>query len=189
MADNIPTKASTGKPKPAGAIWIGATSATLPTDAKTAVGAAFTNLGSVSDEGVKNNTSRKVGSIKDWSGAEVLAPQEEFEDNFTLTLIDAKDINVLKAVYGDGNVKGSYEAGISVQVSPEELEYRAWIIDMILSDGDLKRIVIPKGKITEIGEISYNGTDAVGYAITIKAAPDATGFTHHEYLIKKPTTT
>ena len=189
MADNIPTKASTGKPKPAGAIWIGATSATLPTDAKTAIGATFTNLGSVSDEGVKNNTSRKVGSIKDWSGAEVLAPQEEFEDTFTMTLIDAKDVNVLKTVYGEVNVTGSYEAGITVKVSPDELEYRAWIIDMVMSDGDLKRMVIPKGKVTEVAEISYNGTNAIGYGLTIKASPDSNGFSHYEYLIKKPTTT
>lgn len=187
MADNIITKASTGKPNVGGAVHMGATTATLPTSA-TATLTGFTCLGGVSEDGLKNAPARKVDSIKDWNGAEVLAPQTEFTDTFSFSLLDCKDINVLKAVFGDDNVSGTYSTGIHVKVNPSELEYHAWVFDMILSDGDLKRIVVPKAKITEVAEITYKSNEAIDYGITLSAAADSNGDYHHEYIVKKPTT-
>jgi hypothetical protein len=58
---------------------------------------------------------------------------------------------------------------------------------MILKGNILKRVVIPDGQITNVEEITYDDSKAIGYAVTLAAYPDASGNTHYEYL-KEPAT-
>ena len=58
------------------------------------------------------------------------------------------------------------------------------MIEMILTDGALKRVVLPSGKITEIADVTYTDADAIGYEVTIIAQPDSTGVTHYEHIKK-----
>ena len=53
-----------------------------------------------------------------------------------------------------------------------------------MREGALKRIAIPNGKISEVGEVTYNDSDPVGYETTIKALPGSDGDTHKEYIVR-----
>lgn len=170
------------KPKVGGAIYVGATNATLPTDATTAIGSAFTELGYASEDGLTNSSSPESDSIKAWGGDTVLTLLTAREDTFGVTLIEAMDPEVLKLVYGDTNVTGTLATGITVNANAGDLGEHAFIIDMVLKDNAVKRIVIPIGKVTEIGEITYSDSDAVGYELTITCSADASGNTHYEYI-------
>lgn len=98
-------------------------------------------------------------------------------------MIEALNINVLKEVYGDDNVTGTLETGITVKANSKELLEHPVVIDMTLRDGVFKRIVIPYGKVSELGDISYTDSDAVGFELTLSALPDTTGNTHYDYTI------
>jgi uncharacterized protein YjdB len=71
---------------------------------------------------------------------------------------------------------------ITVEATAAEQEERVYVIDMIMRDGALKRVVIPHGKVKEIGEIVYKDDEAVGYEVTLSALPDGNGVTHTEYI-------
>ena len=179
---NTKSNVSTGRPKVSGAVYVGATSETLPTDATTALAAGFTCLGYCSEDGLTNTTTIDSDNVKAWGGDIVHVLEEGKEDTFEVTFIEMMNVDVLKEVYGSSNVSGTLAAGITVAVGLEELEARAWVVDMILKGDVLKRIVIPKGTITSIGEISYTDDDLVGYAVTITAEADDDGNYHYEYI-------
>lgn len=179
---------STGKPGVSGAIYraLLSGSPTIPTDATTAL-SGFTCLGYVSEDGMVNAMSNDTEDIKAWGGDVVMTIKNDRTDTFKLTLIEIKDENVLKAVYGDGNVTVTAATttapkSIAVASNDDESPACAWVVEMVMQGGDPKRIVIPNGKITEIGEVTYKDDEAVGYEVTISAKPDTNGNTHYEYM-------
>lgn len=187
--NNVATNVSTGKPKVAGAIYraLLSGSPTIPTDESTALAAAFKCMGYISDDGVSNDSSMETEKIRAWGGDVVLTTQTEKNDTFKFKMIEILNDEVLKAVYGDSNVTVTAAANndpkkIAVAVNSAEQPECAWVIEMILRGNKVKRIVIPDGKITKIGEIVYKDDDASGYEVTITAMPDSSGNTHYEYM-------
>src|SRR5690625_1499998 len=176
---------STAKPKIGGAIYSAPLGAELPTDAITELDSEFKSLGYISEDGMSNENTPGSENVVAWGGDSVASVQTSKEDNFTYTLIEATNINVLKEIYGTDNVTGDLETGIEIKANNQELEEHSLVIDMILKGGIFKRIVIPNAKVSEIGEIEYTDEDAVGYETTVAAIPDSDGNTHYEY-IQKP---
>ena len=138
--------------------------------------------GLVGEDGVTNENSPETDSKKAWGGDIVLKLQTEKPDTFTFKLISSLDLDVLKAVYGDGNVSGTLADGITVTATGEELPEKQWVIDMVMRDNAVKRIYIPSGSISEIGEIVYKDDEEVGYELTIMAMPGSDGATHKEFI-------
>ena len=172
---------TTGKRRVDGGIYFAPAGTTLPTDATTALAAAFKNLGYVSEDGVTNSLSKETTEIKEWGGAVVDNVQTGYTDTFSLTFIESMNVDTLKAIFGNSNVSESSGA-ITVTVNASEAPSGVYVIDMIQKGNKLKRIVIPNGKVSELGDIVYKADEAVGYDVTIAASLDASGNTHYEYI-------
>lgn len=166
-----------GKPLATGGVLVGAVGSTAPTDATTALDAAFKAAGYVGEDGLTETTDRTTEKIKAWGGDTVKIVQTDFAVTYQFTFLETLNADVLKTVYGDANVTTT-PAGASngtlqtVKVNSAELPAKSFVFEM--KDGDARiRIHVPEGKITEIGEITYSDAEVVGYTVTVEALPNA----------------
>ncbi len=184
MAKNDSSLASVAKPVAAGAISSGATTLALPTDASANLATGFVKLGYVSEDGLTNGLDTDVENIKAWGGDTILTVRTSRTETFKFTLVQALDVDVLKEVYGQDNVTGDLTTGITVKHNGKELPRRAFVFDMLMTGNAVKRIVVPVGQVTEIGDVTYVDGSAVGYETTVTCFPDAQGNTVYEYIKK-----
>ena len=183
-AENV----SVGKPAVAGAVFNAPAGTDLPTSTAASLNSAFKDLGYVSEDGVTNSTSLSTEQIKAWGGDIVAVPQTEKGDTFKIKLIEATNSDVLGVFFGTANVSGSLATGIAVNANAKELPETSWVIDMIMRAGAAKRVVIPRGKVSAMGDVVYKDNEVIGYAVTVAALPDSSGNTHYEYIKAASTT-
>ena len=181
MANTV-TNVAVGKPNVNGALYVASTSATLPTTA-TATLTGFTSLGYVSDDGAVNGFDIDTTEIKAWGLDTVWAGVTGKTITWQSTLIEVLNVDVLKTVFGTSNVSGTLSTGISLTINNEEPDEHAVVIDMVLR-GNLKRVVLPRAKVTEIADITYKDDEVVGYEVTFTAFPDSTGNSQYEYIVE-----
>lgn len=178
------TNVSAAKPAAGGAIYVAPVGTTLPTDATTALNAAFKSLGYVSEDGTTNASNMDTEVIRAWGKDPVLTLYNDREDTFKFNLIEVLNVDVLKLVYGDSNVTGALATGITVEVNGGALAEHSIVIDMIMRNGALKRVVIPSASVTSVGEITYSDSAAVGYDTTVTCMADSDGNYHYEYIVR-----
>lgn len=182
MAVGTVSNVSTGKPGASGAVFRAVAGTTVPTTVSTKLDDAFKALGYVSEDGLTNSNSAENDTGKAWGGDIVIAYQTEKPDTFQLTLLEVLNVDVHGVVYGSDNVTGTLADGITIKANSDEAEEGAWVFDMVMRNGVLKRIVVPNGKVIEMGDIVYSDSEMAGYELTIQAFPDAEGNTHYEYI-------
>ena len=148
---------------------------TLPEDATTALDAAFKDQGYISEDGITKSRSFETQDIKEWGGVTVQTVQTSKDVTLAFKEIETLNLDAIKAVYGEDNVSGTIDTGLTVIENDAEPEEASWVIDMITLDGTNERMVIPRGKITELGDEVYKRDEAVGYDITLTCLPDESG--------------
>ena len=177
------TNVTAGKPKTSGAVFSAPIGTTLPTNATGALDAAFGDLGFVSADGVTRSISKSTSTIKEWGNGTVLITEDEKTITVKLKLIEYLNPGVQSFVHGEGNVTGTLSAGIHVSINDAEAKEHVVVIDQIMKGGVPQRMVINRGVITEIGDTTYVGNNAVSYDLTITAmTPNGGGNKIDEYI-------
>lgn len=183
MADNNAQNVSVGKPKVGGAIFVAPAGTAVPTDATTALDTAFENVGFISEDGVSNEIETETEEIKAWGGDIVLNPQTSRAERYVFTMIETNETS-LKVVFGSENVTAGEDGAITIKHNGKEREEYVYVIETLIGSDRVKRQVIPRGKVSEIGEIVYKDDEVMGYETTVAALLDAAGNTAYEYIAK-----
>ena len=165
-----------------GAILSAVTGTALPTDETTALNASFKDSGYISDSGLKIGTNQNNTEITDWSGNVVRDILQSYGNQLSWEHLEW-NLESLKNFLGDANVTAVTTAGsptkITAKFNGDEMPTKEWVFNV--KDGIRKlRVVVPNGKVSERGEISFTKGDAVKLPITLKTYPDASG--NHIYV-------
>ena len=154
MATMNAEQVTVGSAAATGAIFVAPTTATLPTDATTALGADFALLGFTSDAGVQISESGNTQSIYAWEGrTKVYEARTEYTENISFTPIQC-NAEVAKLTWGD---------------------------DMVVVGNDGALTAKHHGKTMERGEQTMDGTQVDGRQLTFSNLADANGVTCYEY--------
>ena len=177
---------SEAKPKITGSVFKALSTATPPTTADAELGQDFKCCGYISEDGITFSKSESSEPVKAWGGVVVKHLDGDFEDGFKLKYIEALNEEVLKEYHGEGAVKGTLETGITVDVAPNNQDYKMIVIDMLLNKGTvLKRTVIPRCKVTKTSDVTYVDNKTIEYEVEYSCEEGYDDGSYHKEYIKK----
>lgn len=169
--------------KVTGAIKHAPVGTTLPTlssisSSGVTLDSAFKGNEYVSEDGLTLAPSMSVTDIKDWSGSVVRKVLESFDGTLSWTMIST-NAGALGVAFGAENVTEE-EAGAThgkqtkTSLGAHLPEAQSWVF--LMKDGDARIvIVVPKGQVTEVGEVTFAANAAVGWNVTLSCYPDESG--------------
>ena len=166
---------NTGKPKAGAYMWaapLSTSNLTIPTDATTALGTGFVCLGYVSQDGVTQSIDKNSNDVVDWRGDAVDSIDGTRAESSSFTLIETNPAS-LKQYYGENNVVTDQTTGAITQVkhNGNSNDMYCYVWETVLKNGVIRRTVVPKAKVTDIGDIQYKSDDIIAYQLTIKHFP------------------
>lgn len=145
-----------------GAVYRAPKGTALPTDATTALNAAFIDVGYISDEGVTLNVESESTEIRAAQfSAVVRAIQTSHTVTAAFTMIETNDESQ-KIFWADEDATKE-----SVEIRGGGQTEGAWVLE-ILDGKEIMRAVFADGAVTERGEVQLlNDEEVTGYPVTI----------------------
>lgn len=170
-------------PKASGGVLAAPIGTKLPTGLSDDIDSAFVSLGYVSEDGVTETVSRDVEKIKAWGSQIVKILTTDHEATWALSLLEVSNLDALRSVYGSDAVEKNDTTGdVTVKIAATELPEQSIIFDMFDKGTEVaERIVIPRARVTEIGDVVYTHGDISRFEITLEAMEDADGNKAYKY--------
>lgn len=190
MANSSKTNIAMSKTKVTGVVFVGTKTSTLPTDGTSALDTTFTNVGYISDDGIENDTDIKTKDVTEMGGRTVLTVITSYAENYKFTM-DETSTAALSLRYGAGNVKIGTDGNITIDHAMPDGEVLPVVAEVPMTNGKIKRILIPEASLSDVDKIKYSSGEAIGYGVTLaaNASDQINGATSREWITTPTTTT
>lgn len=158
----------------------------LPTDIETQLDPAFKCLGFISEDGYVETIDEDDDDINDMNGDVMDSANSKRVESAQLTFAEIK-ASTLKRQYGDANVTD--ENGlITVKHNADSHDVFSYILELVLKNGRRWRKVVPKGKSSELDDLTIASSELCQRALTMKYLTDEHGNTCYDYYESTETT-
>ena len=145
---------------------------------------AFTGNEYVSEDGLTLTPTMNTTDIKDWSGATVRKLISSFDGTLGWAMISTNE-NQMKLTFGEKYVTSkeattTHGNQVKAALGAHLPDPKTWLF--LMKDGDARMVIaVPNGQITELSEVTFNSTNAVGWGVTLSTYPDENG--HNAYIL------
>lgn len=176
---NNQANVSSAKGVKGGYIFSAPAGTSLPTDIKTQLDPAFKCLGFISEDGYVESINEDDDDINDMNGDVMDSTNSKRVESAQLTFAEIKAAT-LKRQYGDANVTD--ENGlITVKHNADSHDVFAYVLELVLKNGRRWRKVVPKGKSSELDDLTIASSELCQRALTMKYLTDEQGNTCYDY--------
>lgn len=178
---NDSTMVSLGKFKVGGYAYWAPAGTTPPTNATTALPAAFKLLGYLSEDGLTITTDTDTTEIKDANGTTVMKVITSYAESYQFALLEVLRAEAAKMRYNTGAVTGTDKSMTIKHQMPSDEDFV--LVFEIAMTGDVKdRLVIGNATRAEFGDRQVHAGDAQVYDVTVSANDMGNGVTAIEYI-------
>ena len=187
MAAPSANNVAAAKPSALGGVFYAPIGTALPTNASTALDAAYVGLGYVSEDGISPSREMDSEQIAAWGGDIVASLVTGDAKSFEFTLLEVFSGEVQKFVHGAANVTvtpavpGTSGEQITILDKAYKPEDCIFVFEM-KHDGKKRRVVIANSDNSITGEEPYTDGGLSAYTISCTALKDDTGVRVYEYL-------
>lgn len=151
----------------------------LPTDIKSQLDPAFKCLGFISEDGYVETVDEDADDINDMNGDVMDSTNSNRVESAQLTFAEIK-AETLKRQYGDANVTDA-NGIITVKHNADSHDVFAYVLELVLKNGRRWRKVVPKGKSSELDDLTIASSELCQRALTMKYLTDEQGNTCYDY--------
>lgn len=139
---------------------------------------AFVGDEYVSEDGLTLSPSMSTTDIKDWSKSTVRKVLDSFDGNLSWTMISTNE-GALGVAFGAEHLTVNAAATthgkqIKAELGAHLPEAQSWVF--LMKDGNARVVVlVPNGQVTEVGEVTFSASAAIGWNVTLSCYPDSDG--------------
>lgn len=183
MANSSKANIALSKTKVTGVVFVGDKTSKLPTDGTSVLDATFVNVGYISDDGIENDADIKTTDVTEMGGTTVLTVISSYSETYAFTM-DETNAAALSLRYGAGNVKTGSDGAITIDHTMPTGDPLPVVIEIPMTNGKIKRILIPEASLSDVDKITYSSGDPIGYSVTLaaNASDQINGATSREWI-------
>lgn len=158
-----------------------------PTDATSALDAAFLPVGYIAEDGIQySGDAPSTEDVVAWGG-DVVATLESTKKvvRYTFKMLEVFGVNALKTVFGDDNVEVTpAAAGVSTKIAVTDKNVTpdpgVYVVEGLFK-GKKARIVLGNGSPSVTGEDPWVHSALTGFEVQVTGLPDENGVTRSIY--------
>jgi hypothetical protein len=161
-----------------GDVYYGPIGTTAPTDTSTALNAAYKAVGLLSEDGLTESREEDSNDYYAWGGVLIRTVRSRHRRTFSFVALESnKDLWTL---INPGSAVPITATGTTTRIVKVPIANpQAFVFHMV--DGTVtRRIAIPRGEVTEIGDIQMGQTDLEMRELTVTVYSDSTGVLYRE---------